>query len=285
MRGRRRDKAAPAAKAQAKANAKPSAHSKPTAKRRARATTLLMPPLAAPAPPAATRVAAAKSESEDFTIALGSAAHELKNGLGPLSMTLQTVERKLLAGEAVPPSDLAFARAQVRRLAHLVNDLLDVTHLDTDQFPLRARTADLVATVADAVDIFGRGNVRHVARALPSSPVLATFDPERVVQVVLNLLENAAKYAPLPAPITVTVARAPGGARVEIRDGGAGLSGDDQRRLFARFVRARGPGDGTHGLGLGLYLCRSIVERHGGRIGVESTPGAGATFWFSLPVV
>ena len=100
---------------------------------------------------------------------------------------------------------------------------------------------------------------------------------------MLNLLENAAKYTPPPAPVSVTLARAPGAVRVEIRDGGPGLSAADQRRLFGRFVRARHEGDGTRGLGLGLYLCRAIIERHGGRIGVESAPDEGATFWFELP--
>jgi signal transduction histidine kinase len=228
---------------------------------------------------AATDDAAARA----FTFALGSAAHELKNGLGPLAMTLQLAERKLLLGEPVPPQDLSFARAQVRRLSHLVNDLLDVTHLDTDQFPMRARIADLAATVAEAVDTFQRGNVRQIARALPASPVPATFDPDRIFQVIVNLLENAAKYAPLPAPISVTLARVADGARVEVRDGGPGLAPEQQGRLFARFVRARDDGDGTRGLGLGLFLCRAIIERHGGRIGVDSAPGAGATFWFELP--
>jgi signal transduction histidine kinase len=218
-----------------------------------------------------------------FTFALGSAAHEIKNGLGPLAMTLQLVERKLLAGEPVPPQDVSFARAQVRRLSHLVNDLLDVTHLDTDQFPLRVRSADLVVTVAEAIDVFQRGNVRQIARALPAAPVTTTFDPERIIQVLLNLLENAAKYAPLPAPISVALTRGVDGARVEVRDGGPGLAPEAQHRLFDRFVRAREDGDGTRGLGLGLFLCRAIIERHGGRIGVDSAPDRGATFWFELP--
>jgi signal transduction histidine kinase len=198
-------------------------------------------------------------------------------------MTLQLVERKLLSGETVPPQDLSFARAQVRRLSHLVNDLLDVTHLDTDHFPLRPRAADLTTTISEAVDVFQRGNVRQIARALPGAPTPAIFDPDRIVQVVLNLLENAAKYAPLPAPISVSLARVEGAARVEVRDGGPGLAPEAQSRLFGRFVRARADGDGTRGLGLGLYLCRAIVERHAGRIGVESEPGKGATFWFELP--
>jgi signal transduction histidine kinase len=224
-----------------------------------------------------------KRPAFDPTAALGTAAHEIKNGLGPLAMTLQLAERRALAGELVPAHDLTFARAQVRRISRLVNDLLDVTHVDTEQLPIRARLGDLAATVQEAIDIFEHGNVRQVARALPSEPVTLPFDHDRILQVLLNLLENAAKYAPLPAPIAVAVTHDALGARVEVRDGGPGLSPADQRRVFDRFTRARDPDDDTRGLGLGLYLCRSLVERHGGRIGVDSEPGRGATFWFELP--
>ncbi len=279
----RRIKAAPKGKATASGRA--TATRKTPNKKANAAAPEAKPPRRTGTSTRAAAAAAARDEAtaRAFTFALGSAAHELKNGLGPLGMTLQLAERKLLLGEPVPAQDLSFARAQVRRLSHLVNDLLDVTHLDTDQFPMRPRDADLAATVAEAIDVFHRGNVRQIARALPAAPLPATFDPERIFQVILNLLENAAKYAPLPAPISVALTRVADGARVEVRDGGPGLALEEQGRLFARFVRARAEGDGTRGLGLGLFLCRAIVERHGGRIGVESAPGAGATFWFELP--
>src|SRR5262249_36602245 len=122
--------------------ARPAAKSKPAAKR-------TVPTRAKPSAPAAATAASSAPETLapplapqaalEFTFALGSAAHELKNGLVPLGMTLQLIERKALGGETVPPQDLSFARGQVRRLAQLVNDLLDVTHLDTDHFPLRPR--------------------------------------------------------------------------------------------------------------------------------------------------
>jgi signal transduction histidine kinase len=219
----------------------------------------------------------------DPTFALGAAAHELKNGLGPLGMTLQLVERRVLSGQPVLPEDLAFARAQVRRLSQLVNDLLDVTHVDTEQFPLRPCAGNLAATVAEAIEMFQRGSDRPVSCVLPAS-LPANFDPDRIVQVVLNLLWNAAKYAPPPALVAVAVTRLGAVARVEVRDGGPGVPREVQARLFDRFVRARAEGDGTRGLGLGLYLCREIIERHGGRIGVDSAPGAGASFWFELRV-
>jgi signal transduction histidine kinase len=216
--------------------------------------------------------------------ALGAAAHEIKNALGPLAVTLELAERKLLAAEAIPREDLAFARAEVRRLARLVNDLLDVTEADLGDLPVRAEPGDLGAAARAATEAFRRGSAREVLLELPPEAVPATFDRDRLTQVVLNLLDNAAKYAPPPSPITVAVSRtAGGGPRLEVRDRGPGLPADAQATVFDRFVRARPAGDGTRGLGLGLYLCRMIVERHGGRIGVDSAPGSGAVFWIELP--
>jgi signal transduction histidine kinase len=102
-------------------------------------------------------------------------------------------------------------------------------------------------------------------------------------QVLVNLLENAVRYSPPGSNVTVRLARrAPATARIEVRDAGPGLAPDEQARIFDRFVRGAAS-EGTSGLGLGLYLCRAIVEQHGGTIGVESAPGAGATFWMEIP--
>jgi signal transduction histidine kinase len=230
-----------------------------------------------------TRRASPAPQEPEASALLGAAAHEIKNVLGPLGITLQKAERRVLAGEAIAREELAFARTQVRRLSQLVNDLLDVARLDLSDLPIRARPGDLAAAAREATDVFGHGSARAVTLELPGEPVSAEFDPDRLLQVLLNLLDNADKYAPAPAPITVSVARAPRGARLEVRDAGPGLSAADQRAIFRRFVRARVDGDGTRGLGLGLYLCRAIVERHGGRLGVDSAPGRGATFWLELP--
>jgi signal transduction histidine kinase len=236
------------------------------------------------APRAARRRDAARANKRDPALALGAAAHEIKNALGPLGMTLELAERRLVAGEPIPREDLAFSRAQVRRLSALVNDLLDVTQIDVIEMPVRPVAGDLGALAREAVEIFRRGTARAVALEVPADPVPALFDPDRLTQLLLNLLDNAAKYAPPPAPITVALGRAAAGAtaRIEVRDGGPGLSTAEQRSIFRRFSRARTVGDGTRGLGLGLYLCREIARRHGARIGVTSTPGQGATFWLEL---
>ena len=104
---------------------------------------------------------------------------------------------------------------------------------------------------------------------------------------MINLLTNALKYSPSDQPVTVRVRRAGETARVEIGDHGPGLSAEQQAHLFERFFRVPGieqqSGSGV-GLGLGLYICKTIVERHGGAMGVESDIGKGSIFWFSLPL-
>jgi signal transduction histidine kinase len=225
-------------------------------------------------------------EDDETAAALGTAAHEIKNALGPLAMTLQIAERQLAAGQPIAAADLAFARAQVRRISRLVADLMDLTRADLGQLSLRPEACDLAAVVAGAVETFRRGHTGEVTLDLggPGRPVSlpVSADPARVEQVLINLLENAARYSPTGAPIAVTAHRSAGKARVAVADRGPGLAPEERERVFARFVRGAAA-EGTGGLGLGLYLCRNLIERHGGTIGVDSAVGAGATFWFELP--
>jgi two-component system, chemotaxis family, CheB/CheR fusion protein len=228
-----------------------------------------------------------QDDAADPNLSLAAAAHEIKNALGPLAMTLQLAERQLLADKPVAAADLAFARAQVRRLASLVEDLLDQTRADLGSLAFRPRELDLGDVVTDAVETFRRGKPTplSIVVELPADgeePLVASVDAGRMQQVLVNLLENAVRYSPSGSDVAVGLARrGPGTARIEVRDGGPGLSADEQARIFDRFVRGAAS-QGTSGLGLGLYLCRAIVEQHGGTIGVDSSPGAGATFWIDI---
>ncbi len=219
---------------------------------------------------------------DDTGAVLAAVAHEFKNALAPLGMTLQMIERQVKAGQPIVEEDLAFSRAQVRLLSGLVDDLLDQTRVDLAALPFRPAAADLRAVVADAVGAFRRMHQTPVAADLPDAPLTAWLDPTRMRQVLANLLENAARYAPAGSPVTVRVRSRPGAvARIEVCDRGPGLNPEDQNRIFDRFVRGAAA-QGTSGLGLGLYLCRAIVDQHGGRIGVDSVPGEGCTFWIEL---
>jgi signal transduction histidine kinase len=226
---------------------------------------------------------------EDPNLALAAAAHEIKNALGPLAMTLQLAERQLQSGQPVAAGDLAFARAQVRRLSALVEDLLDQTRADLGELAFRPRACDLREVVAEAVETFRRGKPAPIAVELPAAPLTASVDVGRLQQVLANLLENAVRYAPAGSSVTVRLAPSAAGAatpsaRLEVIDRGPGLSAEEQARIFDRFVRGAAS-EGTSGLGLGLYLCRAIVEQHGGIIGVDSVPGAGATFWIDIRTI
>jgi len=222
-------------------------------------------------------------QQDDPAAVFGAAAHEIKNALGPLAMTLQIAERQLLSGQPIAPADMAFARAQVRRLSRLVEDLMDLTRADLGLLAIRARATDLAAVINETVDTFRRGHATPVSVELPAGALTVTVDAERVHQVLLNLLENAVRYSPEDAPITVTASSSgPAVVRVTVRDRGPGIAAAEQQRIFQRFIRGAAA-EGKGGLGIGLYLCRTIVERHGGTIGVDSTVGDGAAFWIDLP--
>jgi signal transduction histidine kinase len=222
---------------------------------------------------------------DDSSIVLAAVAHEIKNALAPLGMTLQLVERQLLSGQPIAAADLAFSRAQVRFLSGLVNDLLDQARIDLAALPFQPQPTDVCALVQDAVEAFRRAHDTPVALELSRAPLVASMDPVRMRQVLTNLLENAVRYAPAGAPVAVRVRAIDDGrvACIQVADRGPGLGDEEKTRIFDRFVRGAA-GQGTSGLGLGLYLCRAIVEQHGGTIGVDSEPGGGCTFWVNIRI-
>jgi signal transduction histidine kinase len=162
--------------------------------------------------------AQAATDGAADTDALAIAAHEIKNALGPLAMTLQLCERHAQAGNAVAPADLAFARAQVRKIGRMVNDLLDVGRFERGRLPLRPAPVDLCEVVRSTVDSFRRATPRHVLCELPASAMVHVADGERIGDVLANFLDNAAKYAPEPSPIEVRLTGAGGLARIAVTD-------------------------------------------------------------------
>jgi signal transduction histidine kinase len=223
--------------------------------------------------------------TEGATEIVALAAHELKNALGGVGVALARCEQLLKAGRAVTADDLAVARAEVRRLSALVNDLLDGARVDLGDVHVQTAPVDVTALTREIVEMFRAARGRPVTLNLPRVPLVVPADSERLRGVLVNYLENAVKYAPAPATITVSVGDAPSSdcVRLSVSDDGPGIRPEDQARLFQRFFRAPTVARRTRGLGLGLYLCRAIAEAHGGAVGVDSAPGAGATFWIDLP--
>jgi two-component system phosphate regulon sensor histidine kinase PhoR len=223
----------------------------------------------------------------------------LKTPLTSIKGTAQLVTRRMLkafsAGQVTDPAavqarqqdlrGLSLITSQVDRLTRLVDDLLDVSRLQSGRFELYPTSADLVKVAQGVLEIVRPTSTDHplLFEAPPTLPGI--FDPLRVEQVLTNLLSNAIKYTPPGTEIRVTLAQEGPEAVVCVADRGPGLAEEEKERIFDRYFRAdmgrRSPGSGV---GLGLYITRQLIERHGGTIWVESTPGDGATFCFRLPL-
>jgi signal transduction histidine kinase len=221
---------------------------------------------------------------------LSIASHELKTPLTPLSLKLQGLARELARHpEAVPrrvvESYVEVGARQVKKLSELVGDLLDVSRITAGRLTLELEDVDLVPLVREVLARYETqaaraGATLHFEGA--DSPITGRWDRLRLEQVVTNLVDNAVKYGS-GRPVHVRVESSVGGARLTVRDEGIGIASEYLPRIFGRFERAVSE---RHygGLGLGLYITRTLVEALGGRVRVESEHGRGSTFTVELPV-
>ena len=176
--------------------------------------------------------------------------------------------------------------AQGTRLTKIAEDLLIASRLDRDELRLDRDPVDLGDLVRTAVE--------HMRESLPetisltastgSNGAAALGDRSRIEQVLVNLIDNAIKYSPDGGEVSVSTAASAHGVRVEVRDTGIGIPAAEQGSVFEKFYRGNLDGQSVRaGTGLGLYICRELVQRMGGTIGVESDPGQGSMFYFELP--
>jgi PAS domain S-box-containing protein len=227
-------------------------------------------------------VAADRTKSEFLNIA----SHELRTPLTSLHLVLTQARRQLEREE--PVSDVTLISRMERytgRLTRLAGDLLDASRLERGQFELRPCPVDLRALVSDVAGDFRQQHPhRRLEVELPADVAWVGADRDRLEQVLANLLDNAMKYTPPEAPVAVRLSPGEGGFRVSVSDEGPGIPEDERARLFQRFHRLS---SALHqpGLGLGLYISREIIERHGGTLGVHGHPPGqpGVTFFFALP--
>ncbi|MBI2898325.1 MAG: PAS domain S-box protein [Deltaproteobacteria bacterium] len=209
-------------------------------------------------------------------------AHDLRQPLTAISLSLDLL-RTLRAREPLSATEakaLARIDSAARGLRRMVDDLSDASRIEAKRLTLEPREVDLARLVVEVCD---QSEVRCICR-VETDGRTAVADPERITQVLTNLLNNAAKYGAAGEPIAVVVTGNDRETEVSVSNRGPGIPGEELPELFDRFKRARAVRDARkEGLGLGLYICKGLIEAHGGRIWVESTPGATTTFHFTLP--
>jgi len=174
------------------------------------------------------------------------------------------------------------AYVNARRLHALSRDVLDTASIEAGELPYAFEILDLVGAAQTAVHALPAPD-REIVITAPDQPVAARADPERIQQVLTNVLDNAIKNSPSGSEIDIVVGTRGGEALVEVSDRGLGLTDDEFDRSFEKFSRGRHAG--VTGTGLGLYICRMIVTAHGGQIWAERREGGGATIAFTLPLV
>jgi two-component system, OmpR family, sensor histidine kinase VicK len=214
-------------------------------------------------------------------------AHELRSPLTSLKMGIELNLRRLARGTPVEPNQLQSNAQAVERMERLVNDLLNAARAETVQVGLQRAPTDLTALCKQVANEQMRTSGRKIDLDMPEEPVIAEVDRGRIGQVVENLLSNALKYSPTEATVALQLRQEGGDALIAVQDSGPGIPADVQPRLFERFYRAPEAkvlhGTGV-GLGVGLYLSKQLVERHGGTISVASEVGHGTIFTVRLPL-
>src|SRR5579864_791795 len=227
-----------------------------------------------------------ESEAERMRSAfVATVSHELRS---PLTAIAGYTDTLLTAGPwdvETQREFLEIVAQSAAKLAGLVDNLLDAAKVEAGVLELQ-REPVRVERIAQQVVSQRRALAQKHSLQLEvdSDLPLAEADPGRVEQVLANLVDNAIKYSPEGGTITVRVGLADGALRISVSDQGVGVTPEQAERLFERFYRADSSlRRTTRGVGLGLFICRSLVEAHGGRIWVDSKPGRGSTFWFTLP--
>jgi len=222
-----------------------------------------------------------QQQKDDF---ISIASHELKTPITSLKASLQLLERvKHDPTSELIPKLIDQSSRSMHKISALVEDLLNVSRASKTELKLN-KTAFTIAEMLNSCCSHVRIAGKHRLIVQGDMQLQVTADEHSVDQVVVNLVNNAVKYAPDSKDIFMTISREGDMAKIAVRDTGPGIAPEKIPHLFDRYYRAESSGFQNSGLGLGLYICAEIIKRHGGDIGVVSELGKGSTFWFTLPL-
>lgn len=214
-------------------------------------------------------------------------SHELRTPLTPLKGFLSTLLQGTVdASEEARQEYYQIMLKQTNRLERLITDLLEVSRVESAEPLIDCHPVELSAPISEHIRAFLDQHPGRIIRMhVPARPIMVQADPSPLGLVVSNLISNALKYSPPDAPVEVTVAVGQDRAIISVHDQGDGIPLIEQGRIFDRFYQVEsGHTRSTGGAGLGLYIARRLVEAMSGRLWVDSEPGRGSTFSFSLPL-
>jgi two-component system, NtrC family, sensor histidine kinase KinB len=214
--------------------------------------------------------------------------HDLRSPLANILSSIDMLD-ELIAVENRENGDtmLQIARHSIDRIQRLISSLLDLNRLEQNQ-PLGEKQSIAISKLAneaaDAVKRIADGRHQKLSVNLPTNLPAVLVDVDMIRRVLINLLENAAKYSPINGSIEISAQAAPGRVQITVQDDGPGIPESERERIFDKFTRLKKQ-SGPDGLGVGLAFCKLAIQGHGGKIWVESAPKQGSRFIFTLPTI
>ena len=224
-----------------------------------------------------------RSQKEDF---ISVASHELKTPITSIRASLQLISRIVDKEPLITDKLISLIRnteVNAVKLGNLVVNLLDATKINQGQLSLnitKFKVSELIEKCCTHIRLEEKHNIVQTG----DLTLELHADEEKIDQVLVNLVNNAVKYAPKSKEIVINIQKVNDEVKVSVIDKGPGISKENLSKLFNRYFRVNKNGSSSSGLGLGLYISSEIIKRHGGQMGVESELGEGSTFWFTVPI-
>jgi signal transduction histidine kinase len=225
----------------------------------------------------------AEQRKDEF---IGIASHELKTPITTVKVYLQLLQKMVESGKSNKIGvHLEKMDSQVDKLTKLVSDLLDISKIQAEKLEFNKTNFKIDDLVREIVEMLKGTIPTHSIIKKLEAKRSAYGDRDRIGQVLINLITNAAKYSPKADRIVISTNVKNGFAIVSVQDFGIGISAEHQDKVFNRFFRVEGIHEKTYpGFGMGLFISAEIIHRHGGTISVASKPGKGSTFSFTVPL-
>lgn len=213
------------------------------------------------------------------------ASHELKTPLTSIKGYIQLLQRSLDKDDkTLAQNHLDKAGIQLEKLNELIVDLLDISKIESGKLKFNMRVFCVDDMVSNTIEMMQQSNPGFTINKLGKTNEMIYGDEMRLEQVVINFISNAIKYAPGTNQVNVTVNIKDGQLYLAVKDFGIGIPKEQQHKIFDKFYRIEENSNRFNGLGIGLYICSEIINRHGGKIGVKSVPEEGSEFYFIIPI-